>query len=1517
MKRLLAALLCGAVILSSGNFTSTVYAAQADQSDEVNEMISGSGGDLESEVIDSGERETLDESDDENSDEATDDTAEGTDAGEDGASEENAEDAETDVTESEAEIEEAEMKDSLDKELPEGINGLPEGFKVSAEDRDLKKMAESHNMAEELENLTAGSDYAADQVVTLADSREEAEAIAYAYSGRLVKFSYGIATISLADSGLSVEDAFEYALDKDLDLPYIEPNYIGSIEEPVVTEAEDVYDESASLLTSGEVASEKGFSNWWYSDANTGDPYLNPANDVYQWHHGMLNTYSAWGVTTGSSDITVAVIDTGVNPNHDDLDNTVLADTAPNFLYMDEEEAKDWDLYSGEREYINGLNNFVDNEGHGTHVAGIIAAGLNGRMGAGIAPDVNILSLKVGYKYYFSENPDDYVERMPNNAIFAAVEYAAGIDDDGKKTGERRADILNMSLGGFYYSATYEKIIKYARDAGCTIVVSMGNDDNSNTTNYPAAYDGVIAVCASSEDGSLATFSTFGPWADITAPGNHIYSCDAFNEDKYVYMDGTSMSAPVVSGACALYMSAFGHVDPYTMEKVIKSAVTGSAGAGTGAGNLDLARLFGGDTTAPWIALLNNDDTNKVLVEVQDGKTVTASFKVSPKAWLSMAPLNFGGDEAANSETKIVYTTDGKVPAVLNGNIIHGELYKESLNISEITGDITAETKVTIKAAAVTGPGVISKVSTLIFTVSPEMSETPEGGLDYEIAFTGAPDKLVAGKSITLGAIVMLSDSQKVVDQKVSWSIETVKGDLSKAKIAEATGKLTTAKGQTGTLRVYCTTADKLVRVYSDIEIIAQDPMNKIVLNDGKDLEVFFDAEGKLTDADGNPVDPKVQVTAVLDSKGSEVPVKNYSANDFQWTSSNAAVAEIGYAGAGDRVPTAEILIRGVGTASVTCKALNGTGKSAKINIKVSSAVKATALEIVAEVDGKMVQVKGIGSLYAGAASVTLSSQQTYEGGSKGNIVPSAWISSNSKVLKVTDSRDGTATLEPLAKGTVTVTCMTRDGSNKKASIKAAVLEAVKEITVTGQKSIPLGGKAAFKATISPKTASEKKVIWSLKAAHAGVTIDENSGVVTVAANAAAGNVTVVAKAKDGTGLPGEAEFTVTDAKATGVSITTEEKKNDRNILLTKNGSVASFRVYDTDIDGADEADERQFVLQSYVKAGSIDIAKVAVEWTSSNSNVAEIEAYDDGSAVITGKMPGTATITCTVLDGSKKKASAKVTVITPASGLTITPGSGTLSYYDEKNDYSYTALGYGGSVKVNILPSTAYGKPSVSKVETDYEFGYLDENNVFEPVEDRYQEYIKKNKLFVSYNAGKVSAKNRKATVSDLSKLIRQFRLSKPYEPFAYYGYDGDIITYLPVLKLKAYTTDGTGCNAEHYFRVGRDATYLLLENFYTYAGSLLHYVVRSDTIELSKYPNGYIAGYIYSNMTNPHYSVVSSNPNVATANTEFLEEYGTYPGEPTYRMAVLPRAKGTTKITITCLDGTNKKFTYTVKVK
>ncbi|MFD2611492.1 S8 family peptidase [Paenibacillus gansuensis] len=229
---------------------------------------------------------------------------------------------------------------------------------------------------------------------------------------------------------------------------------------------------------------------------------------AYQYGPQRISAPSAWDVTTSSSNIRIAVIDSGVQLNHPDLSGKLL----PGYDFVSRD----------------GLPE--DGNGHGTHVAGIAAAATNNARGiAGIAPNASILPVRV-----LDNSGSGSLATVANGIIYAA--------DQG-------AQVINLSLGSTSGALTLQNAINYAWNKGAVLVAAAGNDGVS-TPNFPAYYTNVIAVASTDETDNKSPFSNYGSWVEVAAPGSAILS--TYTGGYYAYLDGTSMASPHVAGLAAL-----------------------------------------------------------------------------------------------------------------------------------------------------------------------------------------------------------------------------------------------------------------------------------------------------------------------------------------------------------------------------------------------------------------------------------------------------------------------------------------------------------------------------------------------------------------------------------------------------------------------------------------------------------------------------------------------------------------------------------------------------------------------------------------------------------------------------------------------------------------------------------------------------------------------------------------------------------------------------------------------------
>jgi serine protease len=294
-----------------------------------------------------------------------------------------------------------------------------------------------------------------------------------------------------------------------------------------------------------------------------------------QWFLYQISALTAWDIAVGSSSIKVAIVDDAVKINHPDL--------AP-VIWTNPGEVPNDGIDNDGNGYIDDVNGFdvADNDNnplpptssfsHGTHVAGCAGAATNNGVGvASIGFGVRLIPVK-------STNQAQYVTDGYSGVIYAA--------DAG-------ADVINMSWGGSGGGQTGQNIIDYARNKGCVPVAAAGNN-NSTSIFYPAGYTGVITVAATTTGDARASFSNYGSWIKISAPGTNIRatyigSSGSTITDTYGSLQGTSMASPIVAGLCGLMLSLNPNLTQQQIENCLYSTadpVTTNSGQ-MGAGRID------------------------------------------------------------------------------------------------------------------------------------------------------------------------------------------------------------------------------------------------------------------------------------------------------------------------------------------------------------------------------------------------------------------------------------------------------------------------------------------------------------------------------------------------------------------------------------------------------------------------------------------------------------------------------------------------------------------------------------------------------------------------------------------------------------------------------------------------------------------------------------------------------------------------------------------------------------------
>jgi subtilisin family serine protease len=327
--------------------------------------------------------------------------------------------------------------------------------------------------------------------------------------------------------------------------------------------------------------------------------HISPPNDplyLDQWYHSQVKSLESWERYVSNDDIILAIIDTGIDYTHPDLagslwinttedinENGILDSADINHLdddgngYVD--DVIGWDFTDAPRfadggDYLDPDNDPMDDYfgGHGTRIAGIIAAQTSNSLGiAALTPGARVMNLRAGTASGFLEEDD----------VARAVLYAINND----------ARIINMSFGDVVVSRFLKDVIEYAYSEGIIIVASSGNS-GTNVTHFPSGMPQTISVGATDRSDQLAGFSNWGHTLDLVAPGVDILSPRAGG--GYDMVNGTSFSAPMVTAAAGLLLSANPDYSTEQVRNLLKSSADDIGIRGwdqqTGSGRLNMNR---------------------------------------------------------------------------------------------------------------------------------------------------------------------------------------------------------------------------------------------------------------------------------------------------------------------------------------------------------------------------------------------------------------------------------------------------------------------------------------------------------------------------------------------------------------------------------------------------------------------------------------------------------------------------------------------------------------------------------------------------------------------------------------------------------------------------------------------------------------------------------------------------------------------------------------------------------------
>lgn len=363
--------------------------------------------------------------------------------------------------------------------------------------------------------------------------------------------------------------------------------------------------------------------------------FLTP-NDTYftnSFNNGMwclyqVNAPQAWDISTGDANIVVAVTDNAIQVNHPDLVNKIV----PGRDVVDND---------------NDPSPCGGNDGfHGSHVSGTVGAETNNNQGvASIGYNISVMPIKIG--------------NCSTGALTGGYDGIIWAADNG-------ADAINMSWGGGGVSTYGQNVCNYAWNAGVILIAAAGND-GTNQQFYPAAYNNVVSVAATTSGDAKSGFSQYGTWIDIAAPGSQILSTD--QGSSYQFSQGTSMASPMVAGLVGLMISHAPSATPQDIiDCLLSSADNIDAANGNYIGQLGSGRINAEEALICLSAYTYSLDAGITAILNPDGALCTAT--VNPEFELR----NYGSQNLTSVSISYQYDGGTAQPQTINwtGNLSQG-----------------------------------------------------------------------------------------------------------------------------------------------------------------------------------------------------------------------------------------------------------------------------------------------------------------------------------------------------------------------------------------------------------------------------------------------------------------------------------------------------------------------------------------------------------------------------------------------------------------------------------------------------------------------------------------------------------------------------------------------------------------------------------------------------------------------------------------------------------------------------
>lgn len=432
-----------------------------------------------------------------------------------------------------------------------------------------------------------------------------------------------------------------------------------------------------------------------------------------QWHYPLIGLPQAWDITTGSANVIVAVVDTGILSNHPDMAGQLVG--GYDFV-SDIENSGDGDGIDPNPEDTGGSVGGNSGSFHGTHVSGTIAARGDNLIGvAGTAYSARVMPLRALGADGGGSTYD----------VDQAVRYAAGLPNDSGTVPVQAADVINLSLGGGPFSQASQDLYDAVRDAGVLVVAAAGNEA-SRVPSFPAAYTGVISVSAVDQQRRLAPYSNFGNLIDVAAPGGDnsvdlngdgypdgvLSTSGSVSGDNlnfvYTFLNGTSMASPHVAGVLALMRSVNPALTPDDIDALLalgeltddlgsegkdnhygyglinaQSAVVAALEAG-GSSPADNPRLVSSTNSLNFGPTLT--DLELVLRNGGRGELLLSDITVS-EPWLSISPIDVDANDLGTYQVTI---DRDSLPAGVSAAEIRAQSSVNSLVVRILVSSATA-----------------------------------------------------------------------------------------------------------------------------------------------------------------------------------------------------------------------------------------------------------------------------------------------------------------------------------------------------------------------------------------------------------------------------------------------------------------------------------------------------------------------------------------------------------------------------------------------------------------------------------------------------------------------------------------------------------------------------------------------------------------------------------------------------------------------------------------------------------